>query len=113
MDCAEIVEVFKASKLANISIPYDANFERYIYITKPVQGSYKLNISRTNFTQNISNNIVGSSPDDILIIRQQMTMDRSSQTGIVDMSVQVLGTSGKFSPGHSMQCSTLFISGGC
>lgn len=41
MDCAEIVEVFKASKLANISIPYDANFERYICITKPVQGSYK------------------------------------------------------------------------
>ena len=71
------------------------------------------NISRTNFTQNISNNIMGSSPDDILIIRQQMTMDRSSQTGKVDMTVQVLGTSGKFSLGHSMQCSVLFISGGC
>ena len=56
---------------------------------------------------------MGSSPDDILIIRQQMTMDRSSQTGKVDMTVQVLGTSGKFSLDHSMQCSVLFISGGC
>ena len=57
---------------------------------------------------------MGSSPDDILIIRQQMTMDRSSQTGKVDMTVQVLGTSGKFSLGHSIHCSALFIiSGGC
>ena len=31
MDCAEIVEVFEASKPANISISYDTNFERYIH----------------------------------------------------------------------------------
>ena len=50
---------------------------------------------RTEFVSSITRELPDTSPSDLLLVQQEMTQDSSNETGCVNITLRVLGTSCK------------------
>ena len=87
-----------------ISLIYKLNFLLLIFHTHiylqtfahtHTQTHTQTHTHRTEFVSSITRELPDTSPSDLLLVQQEMTQNSSNETGCVNITLQVLGTSCK------------------